>query len=107
MQDWIMKYWLQELFALLVGVVGLIFGRLRKQKVEQAAIKEGMLALLHSEIYRGYAECEHKGFADVHDRENLEYLYRPYHALGGNGTGTDIYNKMRDLPTERSQTVAG
>lgn len=106
MQDWIVKYWLQELFALMVGAVGLIFGRLRKQKTEQAAIKDGMLALLHSEICRCYGECEQKGFADVHDRENMEYLYGPYHALGGNGTGTDLHDKLRDMSTEPPKTAA-
>lgn len=29
---------------------------------------------------------------------NLEYLYRSYHALGGNGTGTELYNRAKALP---------
>ena len=29
---------------------------------------------------------------------NLEYLYRSYHALGGNGTGTELYNRAKGLP---------
>lgn len=70
------------------------------------AIKEGMLALLHSEIYRGYANCEQKGYASVDDIKNLEYLYRPYHALGGNGTGTELFERVKKMPTEPPRTAA-
>lgn len=105
MQDWIMKYWLQELFALLAGTVGLIFGRLRKQRTEQAAIKDGMLALLHDRIFSVYAECKTKKYASVEDMRNLEYLYRPYHNLGGNGTGTELYDRVKSMPTDPPQVV--
>ncbi len=105
-----MKYWLGALFGTLTGVMGWAFNRIRRrqkeQGKEQGAIKAGMLALLHSEICRCYGECEQKGFADVHDRENMEYLYSPYHALGGNGTGTDLHDKLRDMSTEPPKTAA-
>ncbi len=28
---------------------------------------------------------------------NIEYLYRGYHALGGNGTGTELYERVKEL----------
>lgn len=101
---WILKYWLGVLFGLLSGVTGYaarrFYRRRRMRETEHAAMKEGMLALLHSEICRCHAECDRRGYANIHDRENIELLYKPYHALGGNGTGTDLYNRMRHLPTE-------
>lgn len=109
MREWLLKYWLGVLFGALTGVMGWAVRRVKKrqqaQETEQSAIKAGMLALLHSEICRCFAECDRKGFADVHDRENMEYLYGPYHALGGNGTGTDLHDKIRDMPTEPSRKV--
>lgn len=30
--------------------------------------------------------------------KNLEYLYNSYHALGGNGTGTELYTRAKGLP---------
>lgn len=27
------------------------------------------------------------------DRDNLEYMFKPYKALGGNGTGEELYNR--------------
>lgn len=69
----------------------------------QEALEEGLRGLLHHDIYQGCIECQRKGFADVQDRQNLDALYGPYHTLGGNGTGTDLYNKARALPIEPQQ----
>ena len=106
-RDWIAKYWLGALFGALTGALGWAVGRLRKrqkaQEAEQAAVKEGMLALLHDRIYSSYAECLKKGYASVDDIKNLEYLYNPYHALGGNGTGTELFRRVKRMPTEPPQ----
>lgn len=34
----------------------------------------------------------------------LKYLYDSYHALGGNGTGTELYNRAKALPIKNSYT---
>ena len=61
------------------------------REAEQANIKDGMLALLHDRLYSIYEECAKSGTACVEVIRNAEYLYNPYHALGGNGTGTELY----------------
>ena len=66
---------------------------------KQKALENGVIALLHDRIKQCYESCEQKGFANINDRENLEVLYTPYHNLGGNSTGTDLYCKIKDLPT--------
>ena len=38
-----------------------------------------------------------QGSIDTDGLRNLEYLYRSYHALGGNGTGTELYNRAKAL----------
>lgn len=35
---------------------------------------------------------------------NIGYLYNSYHALGGNGTGTELYNRAKALPIKNSYT---
>lgn len=37
-------------------------------------------------------------YIDASGLKNLEYLYRSYHTLGGNGTGTELYNRAKALP---------
>lgn len=99
--------WLKAIIAVLGSVVaaGLIAAakriseRRKRRKERQDALEDGLRGLLHDRIHERYHECEAKGYADVRDRENMELLYEPYHALGGNGTGTDLYDRMRELPT--------
>lgn len=68
------------------------------QKEEQDAMKAGMLALLHDRIFSIYDYCKCKECATVEDIRNLDYLYKPYHELGGNGTGTELYERIKDMP---------
>jgi hypothetical protein len=87
--------------ALIAGVAAalrFIFKRQRAAGERQQALEEGVKALLHDRIYKSYAECFQKGYADVDDIRNLEYLYRPYHALNGNGTGTELYERVKKMP---------
>lgn len=111
MIDGLWSYGLTALFGALSGALGWAANRLRtrrrEQSAERASLREGMLALLHSELYRRYGECLQKGFTSMDDLKNLEYLYRPYHALGGNGTGTELYMRVKKMPTEPPHKAAG
>ena len=85
-----------------------LYARQKAQEKRQAAVEEGLQALLHDRIYSAYAYCAQKGFATVDDIKNLEYLYRPYHELGGNGTGTELFErikKMPDRPAEKEESA--
>lgn len=62
------------------------------------AIAAGMQALLRDRLLQGYRFCQEKGFADFEERENLENVYEQYHALGGNGSMTDMRRAFRALP---------
>lgn len=104
MWGWVKQYWIEALFGAIIGGLStsmkFLWGRQRKQAKKQAAVEDGLRGLLHNELYKDCLECERKKYADTEDRANLEALYAPYHALGGNGTGTDLYNRVRALPIE-------
>lgn len=94
-------------------LIGKLDGARRKQKLQdesqtkqQKDIKDGLLALMHDRIFAIYAECEQKHYASVEEIRNLEYLYLPYHALGGNGTGTELYDRVKKMPTEPPKETA-
>jgi hypothetical protein len=109
-----MKVWLEAVISALaattVGALSMalkhVWTRQKAQAAQQEAIKDGMLALLHDRIYGGYAICEQQGCATVDDIKNLEYLYRPYHALGGNSTGTELYERIKKMPPAPITPVA-
>lgn len=98
----IQAHWVEWLFTVLLAIAGaglkIISGKLKSYKKEQEALKEGVLALLHDRLYQG---CRHhiqeKEISDD-EMKNMEYLYKGYHALGGNGTGTELYERIKKLP---------
>ncbi|MDY5031026.1 MAG: hypothetical protein SPF18_03935 [Blautia sp.] len=102
MIDFIMKYWLEVGFGILTGCVAggfkWISAKLKARKEEDDAIKEGVLALLHDRLYQGCKYYIHQGEISDDEMKNMEYLYNGYHALGGNGTGTELYNRIKKLP---------
>ena len=96
--DWIIRYWVKWLFGLIGAALLAGYRRLVKQEKERKAIKDGLLAILHDRLY---AECSRyiaQGSIDTDGLRNMDYLYRSYHALGGNGTGTELYNRAKALP---------
>lgn len=102
MSDWIKQYWLTALFgALTAGLSWIVNHMWHRQK----AMDKGMLALLHSELYKECESCEQKGYATTDDLKNIEYIYEPYHNLGGNGTGTVLYERVKSLPSEPIKEV--
>lgn len=66
---------------------------------ETTAIKEGVKAMLRSQIVSAYEKAHSKGYAPIYARENFQGLYEQYKALGGNGVIEDIHEKFFQLPT--------
>lgn len=100
--DWIVKYWVQWAFGVVAAALALGYKRLaakiKAQEAERKAIKEGMLAILHDRLYQACTHYIAQGCIDTDGLKNLEYIYKAYHALGGNGTGTELYNRAKALP---------
>ena len=68
---------------------------------EQEAFRDGLQAILHDRIYQAHRYYTQLSFCPLNDKKNIEYLFRPYAALGGNGTGKQAYDDIMNLPTER------
>lgn len=101
MEDFILKYWLECLFtSILTGVTWVVrklYIKREEESHEQRLIKEGVVAILHNQLYQSCHQHIVKGNISITELKNIEYLYRSYNALGGNGTGTEIYNRCRKL----------
>lgn len=81
-----------------IGLLGLGWGYLVKKVTEYKTIKDGLLAIMHDRLYQSCTYYIKQGHIDMGGLKNLEYLYKSYHALGGNGTGTELYNRAKTLP---------
>lgn len=102
MLEFIVKYWAQWLFGIVAAGLTAAYRNLSKkikaQKEENKAIKNGLLAILHDRLYQACTHYIEKGYIDLSGLKNIEYLYKSYHALGGNGTGTELYMRAKALP---------
>lgn len=113
MIEFIQKYWLEVLFGGIVSILTAFTKHLssklkeereeRKKKSEeesreQELIKTAILALLHDRIFQACQYHIQNGYITIQDLNNLEYLYKGYSGLGGNGTGEELYNRCKALP---------
>lgn len=65
--------------------------------LEMNAMTYGLLAMLHDKIFQSCMYFINKGSISCDELENLEYLYKGYSGLGGNGTCETLITKVRRL----------
>lgn len=101
MIDFVKEYWLEALFTGALSLLSLLtkrlYNKLKQELTTQKLLKEGMIAILHDRLYQLCTAFLEKGEITVDELENLEYLYKSYNNLGGNGTGTALFNRCKDL----------
>ena len=95
--EWLLTHIVEfALTAICGGLVVYIRGLHKKY----TAMEDGIKALLRSSIFEAYRYYKSKGFIEPEDRTMVAETYTAYHNLGGDDVATDIYNKIRQLPTE-------
>ena len=101
MVEIIVKYWVQ--WACGIGAAAIaaafrqIYKRLKAADRRQTATELGIQALLRDRIIQAYYHYAERGWITLHGLENVEALYKEYHALGGNGTVTKLVDDLREL----------
>ena len=105
MLEWIAKYWLQVLFTALSSVcvctVKKLYGKVHKEHKEQSDLKAGLLALLRNSIICSYNEYILRGWIPIYALDSIRAMYEAYHALGGNGTVTKLFQELTLLPSSQ------
>lgn len=100
MKDFILKYWMEAVFGVITGALTYAYKKLKRKVDEQELLKEGMLAILHDRLYQIGREYIERGWITLEELKNMEYLYNSYAALGGNGTGKEIWERVKSLPVK-------
>ena len=68
------------------------------------AMRRGIRALLRADLIRLYNKYhDDLGYCPLYVKQSLEDEYQQYHALKGNGVGTNMYQALMALPTEPSR----
>ena len=76
---------------------------LKSKRMKYKIIEDGLICILHNMVYNQGKEYIRVGDITVEDMKDYEYLYNTYHSLGGNGTGTEIYERVKDLPIRQER----
>ena len=102
MWEFILKHIGELIFTGITGALAAAYRglskRIKAQEEERTAVKDGLLAIMHDRLYQSCTYYIKQGHIDMGGLKNIEYLYKSYHALGGNGTGTELYNRAKALP---------
>lgn len=80
-----------------VPAIGCIYKKYKQADARQKAVELGVQALLRDRIVQSYYHYEERGWITLHGLENVNAMYKEYHALGGNGTVTSLVNSIREL----------
>lgn len=97
MMDFIIKYWIEFLFGLAIAGLSFCYKKLAQRYKEQEAIKEGLVAILHDRLCQSCLYFMSKNEIGLTELKNIERMYKAYHNLGGNGTGTELYERVLEL----------
>lgn len=79
----------------LAAVVGAVAAQTRRRSAREEAMEQGMRALMRAqliELHEKYVAEGRQCSAGI--KEQATSIYQAYHSLGGNGTGTHLYNEL-------------
>ena len=91
--------------ALCAALAAFAAGQVKHLRQEDKAVRLGVQALLRDRIYQAHSHYMERGFYPIYARENVEEMYKQYHALGGNGTVTNLVREMDGLPTTHKKAA--
>lgn len=100
MLDFVVKYWIEFLFGLIISGMGVMAKVMYNQHLKNKAIEKGVEALLRNGIVQSYNKWYEREYCPIYARENAIRMYEPYHTLGGNDVATDLIEDLKNLPTE-------
>ena len=104
MFDFITEYWIEAVFGLVIAAITAGYRSLKKEmKIrtdEQNAMKTAVTAMLRQSIYDAYNKWSERGYCPIYAMEVCTKVYKQYHALGGNNVGTELYERLKELPTQ-------
>lgn len=102
--DYISAHWVEWIFTILSILLTYGYHQLRKQQAEQktknCAIGDGVQAILRDRIIQAYNYYQGKGYCPIYAKENMERMYKAYHALDGNDVATKLKDTLMAMPEE-------
>lgn len=103
--EFFLKHIIECLLTLAVSILSYICHYLKKKLDEEKVIHEALKELLRIQLFNIHTHyVRNKGNIPIYGKENATAIYNAYHALKGNGVGTNLYEEIMGLPTKSDGT---
>lgn len=93
-----MKELLLQTYTIALPIIlGYIVWLLQQQKKDRDANSKGTMLLLRVQLIEYHDKYMREGEIPSHAYDNFSEMYKAYHALGGNGMITKMYEEIQHL----------
>lgn len=92
-----MQYIVEICTVSLPIILGYIVWLLKRQKRDRSANSKGTMLLLRVQLIDYHDKYMKKGEIPTYAYQNFCEMYEAYHALGGNGMVTKMFEDIKDL----------
>lgn len=89
--------YLISLPIILTSILGYVVWLLKEQKKSKDANAKGTMLLLRVQLIEYHDKYVALGEIPSYAYDNFDEMYKAYHALGGNGMITKMYEEIQDL----------
>ena len=89
--DLVLRALIPIVVAAIVAALGMLYKRLN-------AFQVGLAAMMRDRLVQGSKYYINQGYMPLEERTSFELMYNAYHANGGNGVVTDLYERTMALP---------
>ena len=87
----------------LTALMGYIVWLLKQQKRDRDANSQGTMLLLRVQLIEYHDKYTSLGYIPSYVYQNYCEMYEAYHALGGNGMATRMWEEIQDLPIRKEK----
>lgn len=97
MNDFLLQTYMIALPIILTSVLGYVVWLLKQQKKDRDANSKGTMLLLRVQLIEYHDKYMKIGEIPSYAYDNFVEMYNAYHALGGNGMITKMYEEIQEL----------
>lgn len=101
--EWVFTYWVEWIFGIMGMFFLALFGYFNRKLKRQKHLEEGVKALLHDRLLEACRFYTKRGWIAYEELHNVQYIYKAYHDLDGNSTGTTAFQDISDLPKQEEK----
>lgn len=99
-----MEQFLMQTYTIALPILlGYIVWLLKRQKKDRDANSKGTMLLLRVQLIEYHDRYMTKGDIPSYAYENFLEMYEAYHALGGNGMVTKMYEEIHELHLKKKE----